>query len=74
MILGYPANQGFALHLFGNVIAFETAGANFQGNGGSPQFGLYLYQVGFPGPAGMVLRMADLIASDCVFSANIASP
>ena len=62
------------LYFFGNIIALETTGADFKGNGGSPEFCLYLDQVGFPGPAGMVLRVADLIARNGVFSANIAGP
>jgi len=62
------------LDFLGNIVAFEATGADLQGNGGSPEFGLNLYQVRFPGPAGTVLCMADLIAGDCVLSADIASP
>jgi len=64
----------FELYFSGNIIALETTGTNFQGNSGSAQFGLYLYKIGFPGPPGMILRMADLITGDGVFSANIAGP
>ena len=62
------------LYFFGYIIALETAGADFEGNGGSPEFCLYLDQVWFPGPAGMILGMADLVTGHGVFSANIAGP
>ena len=62
------------LYLFAYIITLETTGANFQGNRGSPELGLYLNQVGFPGPAGMIFGMTDLITRNCVFSANIAGP
>jgi len=62
------------LYFLGDIIAFEAASADFQGNGGTSQFGLYVDQVGFPGTAGMIFGMADLITRDGVFSANIASP
>ena len=61
------------LYFFRNIIALETAGANFQCYGASPKIGFYLYQIGFPGPAGVVFGVADLISGNCVFSANIAN-
>jgi len=68
------ANYGLSLYFLGNIIAFETAGTDFKGNGGSPDFCLYLDQVGLPGPAGMIFGMADLVSGHGVFSANIAGP
>ena len=62
------------LYLFGNIIALETTCADFKGNGGSPEFCLYLDQVGFPGSAGTIFGMTDLVTRNRVFSANIASP
>jgi len=62
------------LYLSGKIIALETPGANFQGNSGSVQFSLHLLQIWFPGPPGMILRMANLVAGNGVFSANIAGP
>ena len=61
------------LNFLGYIIAFKTAGADFQGYGRSSKFGFNLYQIRFPGSSGSVLGVADLIAGDCVFSANIAS-
>jgi len=62
------------LYFLGNIIALETTGTNFQGNGGPSQLGLYLNQIGLPGTPGMVLCMADLVTRYRVFSANIAGP
>ena len=64
----------FRLDFLGNIVAFEAAGADLQRDGCSRKFSLYFYQVWFPCPAGMILGVADFIAGDCVFSADIASP
>jgi hypothetical protein len=69
----YKARQAF-LDFFGDKIAFQTAGADFQRYGGAPQLGFYLNQIGFPGAAGMVFRVAHRIAGNRMFSANIADP
>jgi hypothetical protein len=61
-----------ALHLFGNEIAPQAAGAKFKGNRGSPNFGFYFDQIRLPGAAGMILRMTYLIAGYRMFSADIA--
>jgi hypothetical protein len=52
-------------------IAFQAAGAHFQGESGAINLGFYLYQVGFPGPPGAVFGVADFIAGHGMFSANI---
>jgi hypothetical protein len=39
------------LYFFGDKIASEAAGADLQGKGSSPDFGLYLDQIGLPGAA-----------------------
>ncbi len=62
------------LHFFGYIVALKTAGAHLKRNGSTLNFCLYLNQVGFPGTAAMIFGMADLISSDRVFSADIASP
>jgi hypothetical protein len=62
------------LDLFGDKIAFKTAGAYLEGNGGPLDFGLDLFQIRLPGTAGMILGMAHRIAGDGVFSAYIAGP
>ena len=60
------------LYSFRNIITFEATGADFYTKGSSLKFGLYLNKVGLPGPAGMILRMADLVTRNGVFSANFA--
>lgn len=62
------------LYLLGNVIASKAAGTDFKGNGGSLNFRLDFYQIGFPGAAGMIFRMTHFITSNGMFSANIAGP
>ena len=62
------------LYFFCDVITLQAAGTYLQCNGSTAKFGLYFNQIRFPGSAGMVLGMANLIASDGVFPANIASP
>jgi hypothetical protein len=62
------------LDFFGNKVAFQTAGAEFHRKSRSADFGFYLHQIGLPGPAGMILGMAYLVAGNRVFSANIAGP
>jgi hypothetical protein len=69
-----PAAKIRKLHFFGDKIASQAAGANFQGYRGTAHLGLYLFKVGFPGTAGMVLGMTYRIAADGVLSANIAGP
>jgi hypothetical protein len=57
--------------LFDNI-ALETTGADFKGQGCTLYLSFYLYQIGPPGAAGMVLGMAYLVPGNGVFSANIA--
>jgi hypothetical protein len=59
--------------LFRYKVAFQAAGAHFQGKSGAINLGFYLYQVGFPGPPGAVFGVADFIASHGMFSAKITS-
>lgn len=63
-----------ALHLFGDIVAFQAAGADLQGKGSPLNLGLYLYQIGLPCPAGVVFGVAHLIAGNRMFSTNIAGP
>jgi hypothetical protein len=62
------------LNFFGDKITFQAAGADFQGYGGTPQLGFYLDQIGLPGTAGVVFRVAHRIAGNRMFSAYIAGP
>ena len=62
------------LDFFGDKVAFEAAGAYFNRKSGAFNLGFYLNQVGFPGPPGAVLGVADLIAGHGMFSAQITSP
>ena len=62
------------LYFFGDIIALQASGAYFEGNGSSAKFSFYLDQVGFPGSASTIFGMANLIASDGMFSANCTSP
>ena len=76
----HPAHDGLVitlliqLYFFGYIIALETTCTDLKGKGSPAQFRLYLNQVWFPGTASMVIRVADLIACNSMFSANIASP
>lgn len=71
---GWIGQVVVTLDLFGNIVALKTAGAKLKGDSSSLDFGLYLYQIGFPGTATMIFCMANLISSNRVFSADIASP
>ena len=62
------------LHFFGDKVAFQAAGAEFYRKSSALNLGFYLNQVGFPGPPGAVLGVADLIAGHSMFSAQITSP
>jgi hypothetical protein len=62
------------LDLFGDQVAFEAAGADFDGNGGTVYLGLDLLQIRLPDAAGMIFSVAHRIAGDGMFSANIAGP
>jgi len=57
------------LHLFGDIVAFEAAGAHFYGKSGAFYLGFYLYQVGFPSPPGAVFGVAHFIAGYGMLSA-----
>jgi hypothetical protein len=63
-----------ALHLFGNQIAPQAAGAKLEGNRGSPNFGFYFDQIRLPCAAGMILGVTYLVAGYRMFSADIAGP
>jgi len=62
------------LYFFGNKIAFQAAGADLYRKGCSSKLSLYSNQVGSPGSAAVFIGVANLVASNGVFSANIASP
>jgi hypothetical protein len=62
------------LHLFGDIIAFQTAGAYLQRQSSPFNLGFNLHQIGLPSPAGMVFGVAYLIAGNRMFSANITGP
>jgi tRNA G18 (ribose-2'-O)-methylase SpoU len=55
-------------------ITSKATGADFEGNRGPLKLGLYLDQIGLPGTAGTIFRMAYLVAGDSVLSAYIAGP
>lgn len=60
------------LYLLGDVVALQAAGAELDRDRRALDFGLDLDQVGLPGPPAVVLGVADLVARNRVFSANIA--
>ena len=62
------------LYFFRDIIAFETAGAELHGKCASIELCLYLHEIRLPGPPGAILRMADIVARDGMFSANFAGP
>jgi hypothetical protein len=68
------AKRDKPLNLFGDKIAFKAPGTDLDGDGGPLNFGLYLLQIGLPGTAGTVLRVAHRVTGDRVFSAYIAGP
>jgi hypothetical protein len=60
------------LDFFRDIAAFETPGADLNGEGGALDFRLDLMQIWFPGAAGTVFGVAHLVAGNGVFSTNIA--
>ena len=62
------------LYFLGDVVAFDTAGAEFKGYGGAADFGFDFLDVWFPDPAGTVFGVADRVSGGGVFSAKIAGP
>jgi hypothetical protein len=62
------------LDLFSDKIAFKAPGTDLEGNGSPLNLGLDLFQIGLPGAAGMVFRVAHRIAGNRVLSAYIADP
>ena len=70
----HPCAQPAAISdLSGDIIAAKTAGAELNGEGGSLDLGLYLYQVGLPGTTGVILRMAHLVTGDSAFSTDLTN-
>jgi hypothetical protein len=56
----------------GDVAGTNAAGADLDATDGTVVDGFYLLQVRMPGPSGLVVCMADVVAEAGAFTANFA--